>query len=103
MRPDVYNSKPMLMELMFLMRRSLEFQFKQVRVSIPGCSKYLISFQTRLLISLMAYKSELVNNVGDKRENMVKRDTCFVRNPSNYKKFFEADNNSGFKENNIME
>lgn len=46
-----------------------------------------------------AYKLKLVDNIGDKRENIVKRDACWVKNLGNYKELSEVNKNSGSEEN----
>lgn len=51
-------------------------------------------------MSLAAYKPQLIDNVGDKKEDMIKRNVYWVKDPGNYKELSKANkNSSGFKKN----
>lgn len=51
-------------------------------------------------MSLTAYKSKLVDNVGDKKEDIVKKDTCWVKDSGYYKELSKVNENSSDSEEN---
>lgn len=50
-------------------------------------------FQAKLSVSLTVYKLELVDNVGNKKKDIVKENACWVKDLCHYKELSKADKN----------
>lgn len=50
-------------------------------------------------VSFAAYKLKLIDNIGNKKENIVKKNVCWVKNHDNYKELSKVNKNSGSEEN----
>lgn len=86
MHLNINGLELLLANLSFLTHWSFQLQLCQISVFILTHFRYLTSFRLIYLYLYKDFKLNLIDDLADNKNNMIQKNTHWVKNSSNYKK-----------------